>query len=220
MRHSQLISNPKRNGGTLMTLKQFITRAGAATTLLVAVSLVAMLLVVTAKQAVAGPKLIENCSSTAEEICKTVTYNDGADNQITVGEPITYTILITVHNGTTSPWSSTVVTDTFGSDLDVSVSVAASLGTANLNLTAPPPNAKAGVTQKWKLNWNIGTLIAGGTATLTLTAVTDINPGGNQEYTSCGTHVVNGGANLRFRNSANKSQSFNTGAITVNVVCP
>jgi len=202
-----------------MTLKQFVTKAGAATTLLVAVTLVAMLLVVTAKQAAADVVVIERCSSTAEEICKTVTYDDG-DGIIDVGEPISYTVLITVYNGTGSAWNSAVVTDTFGSDLDLSANLSTLPAGVNLTRTTTNPKGKGTGTEKWKLNWNIGTLGAGGTATLTLTAETDINPGGNQEYTSCGLHVVNGGANLRFGRSARQQQSFNTGAIYVSVVCP
>jgi len=198
-----------------MTLKR--STRGAAITGLAAVTLAAMLLVVTAEQAVADVTTTLTACSAGNEICKVVTYTDN-DGIIQIGEPVTYTMVITVSNDSGSTWVGALVTDTFGSELAVALSGLPTQGIATLKKSTTKWQGTG--TNKWKLSWNIGDLPASTDATLTLTAVTDTNPGGNDEYTSCGLHVVNGGANLRFGRSIKQQQSFNTGALTVTVACP
>jgi len=78
---------------------------------------------------------------------------------------------------TGGPISAVVVTDNFGSDLTVACG-AASLGSC-------------AVTDGRRVAWDVGPLSA--SATLVVTATTNLDPGGSQRYTSCGTHYLNSG---------------------------
>jgi hypothetical protein len=69
------------------------------------------------------------------------------------------------------------------------------------------------------LEWNIGSQGPGGTDTLICAANTDTNPGGAQEYSSCGDFEFNSGAVLKFRNPDDKQRSFGTGGISLHVPC-
>lgn len=196
-----------------MTHKGSTNRADRVATSLIAIAIGAVALTVPAGQAVAAaPTFDATQCSLGQEICKRVVTSD----LITLGEQIGYRFLITVFNTTGSTWTAVSVTDTFGSDLDY-----------NGSSPTPPYLSQSATkgsgigTKKWKLNYvHDLPVLDGGGFLLRVDMATDVNPGGNQEYTACGPHVLNGGANLKFRNSAGKWQSFNTGAILIDVPCP
>jgi hypothetical protein len=55
-----------------------------------------------------------------------------------------------------------------------------------------------GKTDRAWLEWDVGTIPAGGYAILVLTVGTDMNPKGHQEFTSTGDYELNNGAILRY----------------------
>lgn len=147
----------------------------------------------------------------AHIVCKKVKYlDDDDDGLIEVGEPVTFLEVIQVHNPSGGDWTSTTVADRWGAEIDVTGAMP-SQGTATLSTK--------GKSEKEFLKWEIGDLGPGETANLVLDAMTDLNPGGKQEYSECGRHEFNSGAVLKFRNPAGKQRSFETGGIVVSVDC-
>lgn len=90
-----------------------------------------------------------------------------------------------------SPIDSVVIEDNFGGEFGVeSPPIYISAGTAEITYQ--------GMTQKAFLTWTLGNNFSG-TATLILKVYTDINPGGQQEFTSAKRHTLNSGAVLKYR---------------------
>ncbi|MGQ0795413.1 MAG: hypothetical protein ACT4N5_04420 [Nitrosopumilaceae archaeon] len=147
------------------------------------------------------------CSADGK-ICKFVEIlDDDGDGIIEVGEVITYTFHIIVSNNSGQNWTNVVVKDNFGGDLDVIDPL-----DPDVTLTLK------GKTAKESLSWNVGSLNDGQSEELVLTVVTDQNPAGNQEYTSCSYHDINSGATVKYKDENNKQQSASTGSITVSVL--
>jgi len=161
----------------------------------------------------AGDPGIEACSG-GDVICKVVQIiGDDGDGIIEVGEPVLFEMFITVDNVSGVTWTKNVVKDNFGAELDVLGCLAFGDGTVNIvTLT------EVGGSDKEKLKWNIGTLLAGETAFLDCFIITDITPGGEQSYTECSNHEFNSGATLKFKNPLNKQVSFESGGIIVSVL--
>jgi hypothetical protein len=65
--------------------------------------------------------------------------------------------------------------------------------------TNDPEITYSGATQKVHLLWDVGDLNPGDHVELIIEVYTDINPGGQQEYTSCGCYALNSGATLKFK---------------------
>jgi hypothetical protein len=148
--------------------------------------------------------------SDGHEICKKVKYMDAdGDGIIEVGEEVQFLIVIHVHNPTGENWTSVVVKDRFGAEIDITTAIP-SVGTATLSTK--------GKSAKEFLEWDIGDLAAGGVANLVMMGNTDLNPAGHQEYTETGIYEFNSGAVLKFRDSRNKQKSFETGNLTVRVL--
>jgi len=122
--------------------------------------------------------------------------------------------VIEVQNRTGVNWSGVVVSDRFGGEIDASITavpgVNPSQGTVSLSAI--------GTSLKQSLAWNIGNLPAGGSATLVITARTDVNPGGNQQYTSCGPKAFNSGAVLKYSEGRRTKKSATTGVIELTVL--
>jgi len=106
------------------------------------------------------------------------------------------------------------VTDNFAGDLGVDYPP----------ISVDPPGSsviltKSGATEKVHLEWIIGNLAPRTKATLVLRVYTDINPGGQQEYTSPCWHYLNSGATVWVNGQSIK----NTDPIKVKVLdgeCP
>jgi len=146
--------------------------------------------------------------SADEKICKSVEIADAdGDGIIEVGEIITYTFHFTVSNNSGEDWTNVVVKDNFAADLDVTDPL-----DPDVTLTLKGNSAKE------SLSWNVGSLVDGASAELVLTAVTDLNPAGHQEYTECSYHDINSGATLKYKDENNKQQSASTESITVSVL--
>ena len=126
--------------------------------------------------------------SVTKELVESVQEGDG-DGIIEVGEKWYFTLLITVtNNDADNPITDVVVKDRLGGDLELS-SFDASIGTVDISIK--------GKTEKVFLTWDVGDLVVGASATLDLVVSTDINPGGQQEYTEAGIHYLNSGANAK-----------------------
>lgn len=97
---------------------------------------------------------------------------------------------ITIQITSDSPIDNVVVTDNFGGEFGVaSPPIYTSTGIAEITYQ--------GATQKAFLTWTLGNNFSG-TATLILKVYTDINPGGQQEFTSAKKHLLNSGAVLNY----------------------
>jgi len=161
----------------------------------------------------AGDPGIEACSD-GDVICKTVfILSDDGDGQVEVGELVFFGMTIEVENTSGVVWTSNVVKDNFGAELDVIFCLGGGGGTVNLATLT-----EVGGSDKEKLRWDIGTLTPGETAFLDCLVITDTNPGGHQSYTECSNHEFNSGATLKFKNPANKQRSFESGGIIVSVL--
>ena len=159
--------------------------------------------------------LAEECADDAHLVCKKVKYlDDDRDGVIEVGEPVKFLEVIQVHNPSGADWTMTTVGDRWGAEIDVEVAplfVNPTQGTATLTTK--------GKSAKESLLWDVGTLGPGQTANLVLGAITDLNPAGHQEYTTCGEYEFNSGAVLKFRGPDGHQRSFETGPILVDVQC-
>jgi hypothetical protein len=163
-------------------------------------------------QSVPGPLLNPlgiACNGEDHIICKKVKYSDDGDGIIEVGEKVDFLEVIQVHNSSGMPWTNVVVKDRWGAEIDVTA--------------ATPTHGTAALTTKGKsekefLEWVIGNLADGETASLVLRSVTDLNPAAHQEYTECSYHEFNSGAVLKFRNPDGKQRSYETGGIIASVL--
>ncbi len=145
-----------------------------------------------------------------DQVCKKVKYLDeDRDGIIEVGEPVWFLEVIQVHNPSSMNWMNTTVKDRWGAEIDVTAATP-SMGTATLTTK--------GKSVKEFLAWNVGTLAPGHTANLVLRAMTDLNPGGHQSYSSCGRYEYNSGAVLKFLVD-DEQYSFETGSIWLEVPC-
>lgn len=146
-------------------------------------------------------------------ICKKVKYVDeDGDGIIEVGEKVDFLVVFQVLNPSGGDWTETTVKDNFGAELGlVTQCIASTAAGADVTLK--------GKTDKVQLKWNIGTLGPGESASLACKIQTDINPGGQQEYSSPGEYEFNSGAVLKFLNPDDKQRSFETGGISVVVEC-
>lgn len=97
---------------------------------------------------------------------------------------------ITIQVASDNPIDNVIVTDNFGGEFGVeSPPIYISTGTAEITYQ--------GASQKAFLTWTLGNNFSG-IATLILKVYTDINPGGQQEFTSAKRHTLNSGAVLKY----------------------
>jgi hypothetical protein len=150
-------------------------------------SIGALMLVMTL--AVMMPAAVTNADDNGLTVTKElVSYTDENENGlIEVGEETSFVLTITVTNKTDSTIGDVVVKDRLGGDLELD------------ECDAEVTTDTKGRTEKVFLSWEVGTLEPWESASLTCTVSTDINPGGNQEYTETGCHYLNSGANAKGR---------------------
>jgi uncharacterized repeat protein (TIGR01451 family) len=113
---------------------------------------------------------------------------------------IQFNLIITVTNNGDDPITGIVLKDNLGADLEIHG------GTFSQGDLPQVTTSKAKKSPQQRIEWSLGDLAAGETATLTLVVSTDINPGnsssknpkpGKQEYTSPGEHTLNSGASAK-----------------------
>ena len=144
-------------------------------------------------------------------------YDEDGDGIIEVGEEIEGEVTITVTNITGDEIESMkdiVVQDRFGGELEID-SHEVSSGSLEVKLS--------GKTEKPKIKWNgFSLLVDGAFETAGLIVSTDINPGGQQSYSTAGEYEVNSGAVLKFIDSEGTGfqLSAHTPQITVVVIEP
>ena len=107
--------------------------------------------------------------------------------EVPIGTAVTFTMDITVTNNTGVTLTNVVVHDRLGGEFYLE-SAAAATGTID--------TWTRGKTAKWFIDWTISSLPNGQSATLTIVASLDQNPGGHQEYSSPGTYDLNSGATI------------------------
>jgi len=113
----------------------------------------------------------------------------GAGTSIPMGSPVTWWIHfeITAY----SAMEQVVVTDNLGGELGI-VLPEYLITQGHTHVTY------FGATQKVHLLWDVGNLNPGDHVELIIEIYTDLNPGGQQEYTSPGCYALNSGATLKF----------------------
>jgi len=122
---------------------------------------------------------------------------------------VDFLVVFQVLNPSGGDWTETTVKDNFGAELELVGDCDASTGEVVVTLK--------GKTEKVQLKWNVGTVVPGGIENLVCKMRTDINPGGQQQYSSPGEYEFNSGAVLKFLNPDDKKRSFETGGIPVQV---
>ena len=148
-------------------------------------------------------------------ICKSVSFTDaGEDEIINVGERVEFQNVVMVINPSQFNWDKTTMSDRFGAEINVSGCETTSPDTAPTTVTL----TTKGKSEKEFLKWDIGTLLPGQSVLMICAANTDLNPAGNQEYSSPGEYEFNSGAVLKFFVN-DKQRSFETGGISVVVEC-
>jgi len=142
---------------------------------------------------------------------------------VPVGEIIRWTVTYYVPGPTESgvTWTDVVLRDRFGAELDLYDPDNAMymldgspwpidpaiIGGGNLNKDPITDgqgvgfyHSKAKKMPQLRFIWEIqGNLEQGDMATLSFDVVTRLNPADHQEYTSCGLHILNSGANLKWK---------------------
>lgn len=101
-------------------------------------------------------------------------------------------LIIEVTNTFTYTMTNVVIKDRFGAEIEIDEPFPDSITHGTVSYTTK------GKSDKVFLTWEIGDLLSGETATLTLLVSTDINPAGHQEYTEPGICELNSGATLKF----------------------
>jgi len=144
---------------------------------------------------------------------------------------IKWTVTFYVPNNSGNDWTDVVLRDRFGAELDVYGTTYTLNGDTHditplpiLQITKNPPGDAQGVgfhyskakkMPQLRITWYIDDLDAGEMETLSFNVVTRLNPGGNQEFTSPGLHILNSGAVLKWRDADNKQDSMSTPSVYV-----
>ncbi len=136
---------------------------------------------------------------------------------VQVGVPTTFTVLVTVCAVGGQTVNTLVVKDHFGADLTVVAGIP-SQGVAVIT-------TNKGRSAQNRLTWTVGSLTDPNCATLSLMATTDIDPGGDQEYTECTLpgqpNELNSGAVAKGRDAVtNKQVTAGSNQLFVTVVDP
>lgn len=137
------------------------------------------------------------------------TVTEGVAFQVPVGEVASCRMTITVLNTHPVEIRGVTVSDNFGAEVAVT-GITVSQGNFSTFLT--------GASQKVHLDWNVGTVPAGGSAVLECIATTKLNPSGRQEYTSPGVYQLNSGAKLIYTPLGGSRCSADSGVIQVTAV--
>jgi hypothetical protein len=85
-----------------------------------------------------------------------------------------------------------IVTDHFSATLD-GVTLSDLPVDTMIYHTSQGKHSKSTSVNQVRINWEVGDLPPGALATLQMIVWTDLNPGGNQEYTSVGEYTLNSG---------------------------
>jgi len=72
-----------------------------------------------------------------------------------------------------------------------------------------------GGSDQCRVTWYIGSLASGESAWVDLQVETDINPGGKQEFTSCGEYYLNSGAVVKWLDDRGKQHSNEADPVVV-----
>lgn len=113
----------------------------------------------------------------------------GTSFQVDCFERAAWLVTITVDNVNGAPITDVTVDDRFGGEYCVALR---SRTQGTVVITA------SGTTEKPMVRWTVGTIPAGGRATLVLRVSTDHNPAGKQEFTTPGVYTMNSGAVLKY----------------------
>lgn len=133
------------------------------------------------------------------------------NNAVPFGTDVSWTLTIFVRNDFGVTMTDVVVKDRLGGELEIVGTPTASKGTFTI--------AYKGATNKAFIDWNVGTLAPDETATLTMIISTDVNPGGQQEYTTPGCYELNSGATIKYKLDG-VQYSASTDPIMINVLPP
>lgn len=143
----------------------------------------------------------------------TVTTSLSGPATVLVGEEAAWDITITAT--TDQDVTGVVVQDGLGADLDEIVVGIPDYGTAAAETKG---KGKMGATM---LTWEIGDMLAGGTANITVTVTTGYNPTGKHEFTTAEVlHELDGGASATYFFDGLEYESPETMPLTVDVLEP
>lgn len=123
----------------------------------------------------------------SEPVLTPDTNGNGID-EVPIATQQAFTMDITVTNNTGADLTNVVVHDRLGGELFLDSATTATTGTID--------TWTRGKTAKWFIDWTIASLPDGQSATLTIEASLDENPGGHQEYSSPGVYDLNSGATI------------------------
>jgi len=138
-----------------------------------------------------------------KEIIDTCEFNSDPTSGLSLYTPYQWYVKITVTNNLGETMMDVYLKDRFGGEFAVGL-VDSSEGLSLDILTTK------GKTAKVFLDWEYGDLMPGETIWVLLLVSTDENPGGNQEFTSCGCYYLNSGATVQW-----KGGSASTGTLVV-----
>lgn len=143
----------------------------------------------------------------------TVTTSLSGPATVLVGEEAAWDITITASSD--QDVTGVIIKDGMGADLDEIVVNAPTQGTAD---AAKQGKGRMGATM---VTWNVGDIPAGGTATLTVTVTTGLNPKGMHEFTEAAlAHELDGGASATYFFEGIEYESPETMPLTADVVEP
>ena len=155
----------------------------------------------------------EACSGN-DEVCKVV---DCEGEILAVGNVITCLVTIIVDNDSGDDWGNVRIKDRFGSEWELS------------NFGDDCDGSEFGTNpsrhnQQERLDFDIGGLNDGEDWVCSFDAKTKLNPGGNQEFTSCGYHDFNSGVTVKADipkpvGNGKRQISFSTGEEGTIVMC-
>jgi hypothetical protein len=158
--------------------------------LVFAVAALIALMLVTPVYATGDDNVVVSTENNGVTVSKTVLYSGISDPLSGLQKNTKYTWYLEISVYTTKDVTNVRLSDRFGAEFSV-------LMTAYNTGPAPMLSTK-GNSEKVFLDWNVGSLTAGQTATVSLTVSTDLNPAGKQEFTSCGTYYLNSGATAKW----------------------
>ncbi len=137
-------------------------------------------------------------------------------------------IEVVVRNRTADTITDAVVTDRFSADIELGQhgpnegyplyeGAVAAITCGDVNIEPVSQAQPEGATL---VTWTIGTMAPKSSCRLSVRVSTDINPAGQQEYTSPGEHCLNSGATLKYNDALGAQQSRNSGPLCVTTVNP
>ena len=136
-------------------------------------------------------------------------------NDVPVFTRITWVVTIAISNPYDYVMTDVIVKDNFSAELNGELISDVPLETLIKRYTKGKAPMKTIEPQQIRIEWEVGTLAPGESATLELLVWTKFNPAGKQEYTSTGWYTMNSGPTMKWLDNFGHQWSAEAPSLTI-----